>query len=900
MNPYQQIGKPIPGGMGQVFHLYHKIWRIEVAMKQPKFTGAQAGRQQEKFRAECLRWIELGMHPNIVQCYSVQTVDGVLSAVSEWMNGGDLDGWIKAQPLKKSAAAQENLTPGSETGFWQAAAADGYGTPWLRTRLDMAMQSAAGLQYAHARGMLHLDVKPGNMMRSDSGALKINDFGISALLNEQQKERAFTPRYCAPEQKNGSKLGKYTDIYGWAVSMLHLFTGVCGWMDGTVAGMACGDYLAQAPMALPSGLTTLLQDCLQQNPASRPQSFEEVIARLKAIWRDAFNAPYRAAVDASEAQLPDALNNQALNYLEMGFPDKAETLWQQILARHPNHPEAFYNYHLYRNRVKGEKRVLFDELDHLGGMQQERLRRQLEWHYSIGAFSDASYYHGELKPFTQYSKTPDEEWAQIDRKFDALIPNVSGTKLTDPFFDAFNICKEKHHRFLSFGPVFRALPGGNFVLGSEAGACILAQNGEVKWTTGGTVHAVDPNDEYLAVGCRANARINHPWQVDIYSLQTWRKQAQIDGTMDDLKELRMTSVGGLTRLTVITGHKDRTKEQYYSITGRKLSAPSAYEEAARFPAEPGYSLSYNGVMLKCWDNGSKKLVWESTSRGMGAHIGWLNINGCPHLLYESGQDGFGLCRVSAHCNGNTSGVGRWNLPEPICGAMTRVCTALPDNTGFAILSSDGQTCRLITVTLPDLSLPDPLYQYCRFRKTEQLPQDRAAFEAIVHTLDDCLSRAVPTKADTEAIRTALADLRETRWDHETYLRYTARAAQRMTAEKVFIGNEIITADPPAQLRTLRKPGLMSDAAYGETTDKRYGYALEAEAHYYLWKHTPHWKLSVAPAEKADIGEKWVTLPKPQAIGITEDLRYLVLKTRGTNGGTEYRRYPLEWIFHLVY
>lgn len=898
MNPYQQIGKPIAGGMGQVFHMYHKIWRIEVAMKQPRFAGAPAA-QREKFRAECLRWIGLGMHPNIVQCYSVQTVDGVLSAVSEWMNGGDLDAWIKAQPRKAPAWTQETASAGSETQFWQAAAADGLGTPWLRTRLDMAMQSAEGLRYAHAQGMLHLDVKPGNMMRSDSGAVKINDFGISALRNEQQQERAFTPRYCAPEQKTGGKLGKYTDIYCWAVSMLHLFTGECGWMDGTVAGLACEDYLAQAPMVLPGGLQRLLKNCLQQAPAARPQSFEDVIAKLKDVWRDAFNAAYRPAVDASDVQLPDALNNLALNYLEMGFSDKAEKLWTQILTRNPNHPEAFYNYHLYRNRVKGEDRLLFDELDHLGGEMQERLRRRMEWHYSTGAFSDASYYHGELKPFTEYRKIPDEEWIQIDRRFDTLMPAASGIKLTDPFFDAFNICKEKHHRFLGFGPTFRALPDGDFVLGSEAGACILAQNGDVKWKVGGTVHAVDPNGKYLAVGYRANARMHHPWRVDVYSLQTKCREAQIDGTMDDLNALRMTFANGLTRLTVTAGHKDRTKEHHYSVTGRRLPAPSLYEEADRFPAGPGCSLSYNGVTLKCWDDRTGKTIWEAAGR-MGKPMGWLNIHGSPHLLYESDRDEFGLCRVPAQGNGNTAGVGRWKLPEPVCGAVFRVCAVLPDQSGMAVLSGDGEACRLITVKLPDLSLPEPIYQYCRFRKTEQLPQDRAAFETLVRTLDDCLSRTVLTKADTAAIRTALTDLRETRWDHETYLRYTARAAQRMTAEKVFIGNEIITADPPPQLRTLRKPGMMSDAACGETADKRYCYALEAEAHHYLWKHVPQWNLSVAPADKASIGEKWVTMPKPLAIGMTEDLQYLVMKTRNAGGAAEYRRYPLEWIFDLSY
>ena len=899
MNPYEQIGKPIAGGMGQVFHLYHKIWRIEVAMKQPKFSGAGAQKQQEKFRAECLRWIELGMHPNIVQCYSVQTVNGILSAVSEWMNGGDLDVWIKAQPLKKPAAMQETQLPGSETQFWQAAAADGYGTPWLRTRLDMAIQSAEGLRYAHAQGMLHLDVKPGNMMRSESGAVKINDFGISALTNAQQKERAFTPRYCAPEQKNGGKLGKYTDIYGWAVSMLHLFTGVCGWLDGIVAGLACEDYLAQAPMALPGGLKQLLKHCLQQDPVTRPQSFETVIEKLKEIWRDAFNAAYRPAVDASDVQLPDARNNQALNYLEMGFPDKAEHLWKQILAKQPNHPEAYFNYHLYRNRVKGEDRLLFDELDNLGGTREERLRRRMEWYYSTGAYGAAVFFHEEMKPYMAFSKIPDAEWAQLDQRFNAMELSWRTVELKDSFFDSFNICKEKYHRLLGFGTLFRALPDGDLVLGSEAGACILTPDGVVKWKTGGTVHAADPNGKYLAVGYCANGKKHTPWRVEIYHLPSRSKQAQIDGNMDALKELRLTVADALTRLTVVTRHKDRTKEQYYSVTGRKLSAPSLYADADRFPAEPGYSLSYERCYLHCWDDRNGKPVWAVRDPTFGNDcmadaIGWLNIHGRPHILYHNQQGHLGLNRISAFNNGDSVKIGLWPLPETK-GTIEQRYAALPDQPGLAILTSDGQSCRMTIVTLPDLSLPEPIYQYCRFRKTEQLPQDRAAFEAAVRRLNDLLNRAVLTQTDTKAVSDALTDLRETRWDHETYLRYTARAARRLTAEKVLIGNEIIPAKPPEQMHTRRLLPL-SVHGQGTTPDKQYIYTLYGEDRGDLADRIPVWTMEIHAGENNVIGGKDVTLPKPQAFGITDDLQYLVLKIRTADGGAEYRLYPLEWIF----
>ena len=78
------------GGMGQVQHIYHNYWRKDAAMKQPleRFVNTKAGR--DCFFNECERWVSLGVHPNIVQCYFVCDMKGIPTVMMEWMEKGSL------------------------------------------------------------------------------------------------------------------------------------------------------------------------------------------------------------------------------------------------------------------------------------------------------------------------------------------------------------------------------------------------------------------------------------------------------------------------------------------------------------------------------------------------------------------------------------------------------------------------------------------------------------------------------------------------------------------------------------------------------------------------------------------------------------------------------------------
>lgn len=88
LDNYNVIGDPLKGGMGQVQHLYHRDWKLDVAYKQPLSDLLQTEEDKAVFYEECERWISLGIHPNIVQCYFFGEENQTPGAFMEWMEQG--------------------------------------------------------------------------------------------------------------------------------------------------------------------------------------------------------------------------------------------------------------------------------------------------------------------------------------------------------------------------------------------------------------------------------------------------------------------------------------------------------------------------------------------------------------------------------------------------------------------------------------------------------------------------------------------------------------------------------------------------------------------------------------------------------------------------------------------
>jgi eukaryotic-like serine/threonine-protein kinase len=210
------------GGMAVVYAARDTEMGRRVALKV--LATHLAG--DEAFRTRFLREARIAgslSHPNLVRVYDIAEHDGVPCLVMELLEGGTL--------------------------------AEG------RLSTEEAMQVADGLAYAHARGVVHRDLKPGNLLRTRDGVLKIADFGIARAAEETRVTQIGTVlgtlRYLAPEQAEGRDVGPEADVYSLAVVL--------------------DELLAEKPRSV----RRLLERCRARDPRRRPMS-SDVAAVLRA------------------------------------------------------------------------------------------------------------------------------------------------------------------------------------------------------------------------------------------------------------------------------------------------------------------------------------------------------------------------------------------------------------------------------------------------------------------------------------------------------------------------------------------------------------------------------------------------------------------------------------------
>jgi WD40 repeat protein/serine/threonine protein kinase len=327
------------GGMGLVYRVHHRAWNTDLAVKSPRNDYFQTEEQKENFTRECEAWIDLGLHPHIVSCYYVRSIDSIPRVFAEYVEGGSLEDWIGRRRLYE--------------GGPEAA---------LKRILDIAIQMAWGLHHAHEQGLIHQDVKPANVLMTPDGTAKICDFGLAkarvrsgestvkgAKRTVLVSSGGMTPAYCSPEQASFAPLTRTTDIWSWAVSVLEMFTGNATWSHGNIADSALASYLEckdadPALPRMPSGLAALLKRCLQHLPGDRPKDMDAVAAELIQLRRESVNEMYRRRNPRSANMAADGLNNRGLSYLDLGDRKRAEECFELALKADAHHVASTYNY----------------------------------------------------------------------------------------------------------------------------------------------------------------------------------------------------------------------------------------------------------------------------------------------------------------------------------------------------------------------------------------------------------------------------------------------------------------------------------------------------------------------------------------------------------------------------
>ncbi len=252
------------GGMGQVYLVRSRTANREYAVKR---THANDPAVHYSFLLELQNWVDLPDHPNLTKCRFFRTLDDGFVIFSEFVEGGSLKEWIRDDRFESVA-----------------------------DKLDVAIQFARGLHAAHQRGLVHQDVKPGNVLLSKNGEVKVTDFGLARGLQSGAADNmGMTPKYCSPEQAQNMPVTERTDIYSWAVSVFEIMLGGAAWSSGVEAL----DVLqAQGDTRLPRGLYGLLAACFSPAPQDRPASFRVVEDRMVEIYREAVGEAYaRPCVD---------------------------------------------------------------------------------------------------------------------------------------------------------------------------------------------------------------------------------------------------------------------------------------------------------------------------------------------------------------------------------------------------------------------------------------------------------------------------------------------------------------------------------------------------------------------------------------------------------------------------
>ena len=270
---YELIAKVGRGGMGQVFEARHIHLDRNVAIK---FMHSRASDEAaQRFQREMRAVGRLPLHQNLVLATDAGVASGVLYLVMELVHGVVLSSFRSRKEGVPTADACE-----------------------------MIRQAAIGLQYIANHGMVHRDLKPGNLLLSNDGIVKVLDLGLAKCCVATDEESDFTqagqslgtPDYMAPEQwEDSHSVDIRADIYSLGCTLYFLLAGRAPFDDGghNTVPRKMYAHLHDEPQPIvelrddvPDALIGVLEKLLQKDPDSRFQTPEEVAEALQPHCRD--------------------------------------------------------------------------------------------------------------------------------------------------------------------------------------------------------------------------------------------------------------------------------------------------------------------------------------------------------------------------------------------------------------------------------------------------------------------------------------------------------------------------------------------------------------------------------------------------------------------------------------
>ena len=248
------------GGMGTVWRARDQVLNREVAVKVLHERLAREPDLLERFRLEAVAAARLS-HPNVVRVFDTGIDDGVCYIVMELFHGTTLESRLADGPLPPAEAA------------------------------SIARGMLHGLAHAHREGIVHRDVKPGNVLIDRSGLVKVTDFGIAKAAFATSDltttgDLLGTARYLAPEQVNGGSVDHRADLYSSGIVLYEALTGRPPFEGRTHMATATMRLSTDPPPpgalrpGIPRGLEGATMRALARDPNGRFQTAEEMSAAL--------------------------------------------------------------------------------------------------------------------------------------------------------------------------------------------------------------------------------------------------------------------------------------------------------------------------------------------------------------------------------------------------------------------------------------------------------------------------------------------------------------------------------------------------------------------------------------------------------------------------------------------